>query len=95
MKLVKAKNSKSKGQFAEDGFQIVTKVISDLECDSLAAELSALFESRQNLAKSKIGGARNLLQNPKIVSLASSSKLISLLNELTSEKLFPVRAIFF
>jgi ectoine hydroxylase-related dioxygenase (phytanoyl-CoA dioxygenase family) len=95
LKLVKAKNSKSNGHFAKDGFQIVTKVISDLECDSLAAELSALFESQQNSAKSKIGGVRNLLRNPRIVSFASSPKLISLLNELTGEKLFHVRAIFF
>lgn len=95
LKLVKAKNSKSNGRFAKYGFQIVAKVISDLECDSLAAELSALFESQQNLAKSKIGGVRNLLRNPRVVSFASSSNLLSLLNELTGEKLFPVRAIFF
>jgi len=83
-------------RFTDDGFQIVTGLISDLECDLLASELSALFERQQNLAKSKIGGIRNLLwNNLRVNRTATSANLVFLLESLLGGKVFPVRAIFF
>jgi ectoine hydroxylase-related dioxygenase (phytanoyl-CoA dioxygenase family) len=84
------------GRFMDDGFQIISSLISDSECDLLASELSALFESQQNSAKNKIGGIRNLLRNSSRVNeMATSAKLISYLETLLGGKVFPVRAIFF
>ncbi|HVU26337.1 MAG TPA: phytanoyl-CoA dioxygenase family protein [Verrucomicrobiae bacterium] len=82
-------------EFTENGFQIFPAVISDQQCDLLALELSAQFETYQNSAKSRIGGVRNLLQNRKIAEIASSLKLTSILDRVTDKRLFPVRAIFF
>jgi ectoine hydroxylase-related dioxygenase (phytanoyl-CoA dioxygenase family) len=84
------------GRFMDDGFQIVPSLISDSECDLLASELSAFFESQQNSAKNKIGGIRNLLRNSfRVNETAASAKLISYLEGLLHRKVFPVRAIFF
>jgi ectoine hydroxylase-related dioxygenase (phytanoyl-CoA dioxygenase family) len=84
------------GHFKDGGFQIISKLISDSECESLAAELSTLFESQQNSAKNKIGGVRNLLRNNSLVNeTATSAKLISCLKGLLGRQVFPVRAIFF
>jgi ectoine hydroxylase-related dioxygenase (phytanoyl-CoA dioxygenase family) len=84
-----------KSEFAENGFQIFPAVISNQQCDSLATELSAQFETHQSSVKSKIGGVRNLLQNHNVVDIAASRNLASILGALTGKKLFPVRAIFF
>ena len=79
-----------------DGFQIISDLISDSECDLLASELSASFENQQNLAKNKIGGVRNLLRNSlRVNETATSAKLVSCLEGLLNRKVFPVRAIFF
>jgi ectoine hydroxylase-related dioxygenase (phytanoyl-CoA dioxygenase family) len=84
------------GRFMDDGFQIIASLISDGECDLLASELSALFESQQNSAKNKIGGVRNLLRNSSRANeTATSAKLVSCLERLLGRKVFPVRAIFF
>jgi len=84
------------GCFMADGFQIVPSLISDSECNLLAAELSALFESQQTSAKNKIGGVRNLLRNSlRVNETATSANLVSCLEGLLGRKVFPVRAIFF
>jgi len=84
------------GRFMNDGFQIISGLISNSECDLLASELSALFESQQNSAKNKIGGVRNLLRNSlRVNETATSAKLVSCLGGLLGKKVFPVRAIFF
>ena len=84
------------GQFGSDGFQIIQSLASHDECDSLASELTPLFEQQQKSAKNKIGGVRNLLRSNALVSqFAKSSKLISVLEKFTGRPAFPVRAIFF
>jgi ectoine hydroxylase-related dioxygenase (phytanoyl-CoA dioxygenase family) len=95
-----ARSQKSEGNgtgcFMNDGFQIISGLISDSECDLLASELSALFESQQYSAKNKIGGVRNLLRNSlRVNETATSAKLVSCLEGLLDRKVFPVRAIFF
>jgi SHS2 domain-containing protein len=82
-------------KFAEDGFQIFPAVISKQQCDSLAFQLSEQFENYQSSVKNKIGGVRNLLQNQSVEVIATSPKLVSILEEWVGEELFPVRAIFF
>jgi ectoine hydroxylase-related dioxygenase (phytanoyl-CoA dioxygenase family) len=83
------------GQFSEKGFQFFDAAVSREVCDSLALELSSLFEQEQNQSKRKIGGIRNLLKNAKVASLAFSSELISFLTKLRGLEVFPVRAMFF
>jgi ectoine hydroxylase-related dioxygenase (phytanoyl-CoA dioxygenase family) len=83
-------------QFERDGFQIFNSVLEHSECDLLAAELTPLFEQQQKMAKSKIGGVRNLLRtNSHVSQLAASTKLVSLLESVAGSTVFPVRAIFF
>jgi hypothetical protein len=84
------------GCFVNDGFQIISGLISNSECDLLASELSALFENQQGSTKNRIGGIRNLLRNSLLVNeTATSANLVSCLEGLLDRKVFPVRAIFF
>ena len=79
-----------------DGFQILPEFLSAAECESLAAELTTVFESQQEAARGKIGGVRDLFRRcPRVAGLAVSPKFISVLEDLTDRKVFPVRAIFF
>lgn len=83
-------------QFERDGFQIFKAVLIHAGCDLFSAELTPLFELQQKTAKNKIGGVRNLLHtNPRVSQLATSAKLVSLLNSVIGLSAFPVRAIFF
>ena len=84
-----------KSEFAENGFQISPAIISSQQCDLLASELSALFETHQDSVKNKIGGVRNLLRKQSVAAIATSRNLVSILEKLTYKQLFPVRAIFF
>jgi len=91
-------NSEPSGfdQFGQDGFQILTGVLNSIECDSLACELSALFEDQKACTNNKIGGIRNLLRtSPVVAQLATSPALKSIVAEGAGQKAFPVRAIFF
>jgi ectoine hydroxylase-related dioxygenase (phytanoyl-CoA dioxygenase family) len=93
---VQGSESRSFSRFAEEGFQIVRSVVTDNECDLLAAELAPLFEAQQKAAGSKIGGVRNLLgTSRRVAQLAGSEKIISVLKEAVGRRPFPVRAIFF
>ena len=83
-------------QFAQGGFQILKSVVELGECDSLAAELTPLFEQQIKSAKSRIGGVRNLLRtNPLVSSFSKSPAITELLQHATGSEVFPVRAIFF
>ena len=89
-------NSSGLGQFSRDGFQMLPGLFLEEECDGLAAELSYCFDQQQNSARTKIGGVRNLLRaSPRVAQLASSPRLISILEKLVEATAFPVRAIFF
>jgi len=80
----------------QDGFQIVNSLITDEACDSLAFELTPLFEQQIKSSKSRIGGVRNLLRtNPLVASFARSPAITKLLCQAASNDVFPVRAIFF
>ena len=95
---VRSQKSEKNGarHFIENGFQIVSSLISELECELMVSELSALFENQQESAKNKIGGVRNLLRNSlRVNETSTSAKLVSRLEGLLDEKVFPVRAIFF
>ena len=83
-------------QFTKDGFQIFSDLIPISECDLLATEFSKLLEGQQNSKKNRIGGVRNLFKNSfRVAEIASSTKLVSILERLLGRKAFPVRAIFF
>jgi ectoine hydroxylase-related dioxygenase (phytanoyl-CoA dioxygenase family) len=85
-----------KDQFAKDGFVIIPGLISAEECDGLATELGALFEQRQKTSPKARGGLRNVLRvSPLAAAVASSEKLIAVVNDLIGGKAFPVRAILF
>jgi ectoine hydroxylase-related dioxygenase (phytanoyl-CoA dioxygenase family) len=95
-----AGSQKSEGngfsQFEQDGFQIINSLVSDGECDRLAAELSPLFEQQIKSSKNRIGGVRNLLRTSPVVSgVAKSPTITELLQQAASVRAFPVRAIFF
>ena len=86
----------SAGGFGDLGFQIFPAVLSEADCDSLSAELSQLFDRRQNSSRSKIGGIRNLLRlSPRVAALASSRPVLSFVEQASGQCAFPVRAIFF
>jgi ectoine hydroxylase-related dioxygenase (phytanoyl-CoA dioxygenase family) len=94
----RGRNSEANGirQFERDGFQIIKSLIEDSECDLLATELTPLFKCQQKSAKNKIGGLRNLLRtNSRVLQVANSDNLLSLLEQLLGSPVFPVRAIFF
>lgn len=95
-----ARRQKAEGNgtnhFGDNGFQIISNLLSGSECDLLASELSGLFENRQNAATNKIGGIRNLLQNSlRVRKTTTSTKLISCLESLSGMRVFPVRCVFF
>jgi ectoine hydroxylase-related dioxygenase (phytanoyl-CoA dioxygenase family) len=81
--------------FERDGFQTIESFIHPNACDSLSGELTRLFEEQQKSVKNKIGGLRNLLQNPCVLQFAKQPKLISILEEAAASSVFPVRATFF
>ncbi len=84
------------GHFAEQGFEILTGLLSHDECGALAKELSVIYEREQNRDQNKIGGVRNLLrQSSQVSELASSEKLKNVLKERLGNPGFPVRALFF
>ena len=84
------------GQFERDGFQIIKSLVSDVECENLAAELTPLFEQQVKSAKSRIGGLRNLLRTSTLVSAFAKCPLVTgLIHQLGGCEAFPVRAIFF
>jgi len=68
-------NSESRiqnSEFAKEGFQIFSSVISKEQCDSLAFDLSKQFDSQQSVVKNKIGGVRNLLKIASVAAIAGS-----------------------
>ena len=83
-------------QFKRHGFQILTSLISHVECAVLVAELTPFYEHQQKTAKNKIGGVRNLLHTcDSVAKLANSQPIISVLENTINRRPFPVRAIFF
>lgn len=80
--------------FEKDGFCIRSNVIRE----SAVTSLMAVME-RANVVRSSRGqavfGARNLLKEPKILDLACSSELESLVRAVLGEDATPVRGIFF
>ena len=83
-------------EFHRRGFQMIPSVLTGSECDSLSAELTELFANQQGASRNRIGGVRNLLRRSQCVrELAVSSRISSLIKEVTGESVFPVRAIFF
>jgi ectoine hydroxylase-related dioxygenase (phytanoyl-CoA dioxygenase family) len=84
------------GQFDRDGFQIVKSLISEVECEHFAAELTPLFEQQIKSQKNRIGGLRNLLRTNALVSTFAKSPFITgLIHQVAGCEAFPVRAIFF
>jgi ectoine hydroxylase-related dioxygenase (phytanoyl-CoA dioxygenase family) len=82
--------------FAEQGFEILTDILSDDECDALLRDLSRIYDYEQKSAENRIGGVRNILRQSKAVAtFASSEKIKNLLSERLASRPFPVRAIFF
>ena len=95
---VRVQNSESNGfgQFVRDGFQILETLVSDVECEKLAAELTPWLEKQIKPAKHKVAGVRNLLRtNSMVSSFADSPPITGLLREVAGGEVFPVRAIFF
>ena len=83
-------------QFALDGFQILERLVDSAACDSLAAELTSLFDLRQASSRRRIGGIRNLLgKSASVRAIATSPKITSLLSEAAGASVFPVRATLF
>jgi ectoine hydroxylase-related dioxygenase (phytanoyl-CoA dioxygenase family) len=83
-------------RFEHDGFQIINSLVSESECDLLAAELTPLFEQQITSSKSRIGGVRNLLRtNSLVTNFAKSPAIVDLLEKAVGQGAFPVRAIFF
>jgi len=73
--------------FDRDGIEIVPTVLSKKEISDLRAALSSLEVSP---------GCRNLMrQVPAVANLATSSKILGLLNARLAQEPFPVRSIFF
>lgn len=72
---------------SKDGFEIIPSVLSESEVEDLRSTLSSL----------KIApGHRGLMQRiPDVIALATSPKILNLLEELLGFKPFPVRSIFF
>lgn len=82
--------------FTERGFDILADLLLPSECNTLARELSGIYEREQKTARIKIGGIRNLLrQSSQVSQLASSDKLKSILETRLGNPAFPVRALFF
>lgn len=83
-------------RFNEDGFQILENVVSKSDCDALKLEFKALFRRQQRLSRRTVGGVRNVLRlSPLVADFAASPKLLALVSDLTSRRMFPVRAICF
>jgi ectoine hydroxylase-related dioxygenase (phytanoyl-CoA dioxygenase family) len=86
----------SSGSFDENGFRIISDALSPTGCDLLAVELSELFERQQAATRNRIGGVRNLLRlSARVMGLATSPRILSLVDQATMRRGFPVRAIFF
>ncbi len=83
-------------EFHARGFRIILSVLSEAECDSLAAELTGLFEHQRHTARNRIGGVRNVLRrSSQVRELVNAAKLLSPIQDVTGRAAFPVRAIFF
>ena len=83
-------------RFARLGFEIVRDVLPTPVSESLAAELSGVFERQQIASRTKIGGVRNLLrESAQVFQLATSPLVLQLVERFTGREVFPVRAIFF
>ena len=88
--------SGGQGQFSEDGFLIVSNVLSASECDVYADELTELLEKQQDSRRRNMGGLRNVLHlSSRALAFATSARVITLISDLIGEATFPVRAILF
>lgn len=86
----------SSRRFVDDGFQILENVLSQSDCDVLAMELTVLFEKQQCASRRTIGGVRNVQHvSSRVADIARSSKFAALIDNLTGEKMFPVKATLF
>jgi hypothetical protein len=84
------------GQFERDGFQIIKSLVSDIECEHFASELTPLFEQQVKSEKRRIGGLRNLLRtNGRVATFSKSPLITGLMQRVAGCGVFPVRAIFF
>ena len=82
--------------FERDGFQIIRSAVGEKECESLASELTTLFDDQQKSSTSRVAGVRNLLfANKRVSESARSPMLLGLLEKAAAANPFPVRAIFF
>lgn len=82
--------------FTQQGFEILTDILSGDECDALLEDLSRVYDSEQKSTANRIAGVRNVLRRSKAVaSLACSKKLKSIVQKHLGSPAFPVRAIFF
>src|SRR5438445_12488159 len=61
------------GRFDRDGFAVFQHVVSIPQCEALADELTARFQSQQDSGRSRIGGVRNLLQSCALVAEVADS----------------------
>jgi hypothetical protein len=69
------------------GFLVLENVLSREECDALAKTVGAVSRSR--------AGARNLMSDPAISSLACDSRLLRLATDVLGARAVPFRAILF
>jgi hypothetical protein len=84
------------GQFDKSGYEILSNVVPEKECNALANELSILHQRQKETAKNKLGGLRNLLRVvPQVDELANSREFRDILENRLNKSVFPVRALFF
>ena len=82
--------------FDENGFQIVSNVLTEPQCDALCSELTELLQYKQSASSRTRGGLRNVLQRSTRARAAANSKeLLSLASGLAGQTVFPVRGILF
>jgi hypothetical protein len=80
----------------EDGFEVLPKLLSAAQCESLLRDLYALFKRQQASARTRLGGLRNLLRTaPAVEDLANSELLKGILASRVDRAVRPVRALFF
>jgi Phytanoyl-CoA dioxygenase (PhyH) len=88
--------SQTADRLADDGFEIISGILSQSECDALANELTGRQEQSNASASSKLGGLRNILWDvSSVAALASSTEIEGLLESRIRRRAFPVRALFF
>jgi ectoine hydroxylase-related dioxygenase (phytanoyl-CoA dioxygenase family) len=82
--------------FERNGFQIIRAAVGAKECESLASELTILFNELQKSSTSRVAGVRNLLLvNKHVAEFARSPTVLGLLEKAIAARPFPVRAMFF